>query len=63
MVAGEPNDVRVKRCSGGWVVHIVEDGKLTVLRFKTQSPAENFADGQRARLGLAAKPPIDEPDM
>ncbi|MET3582737.1 hypothetical protein ABID19_005799 [Mesorhizobium robiniae] len=60
MVAGEPNDVRVKRAGGGWVVHIVEDGKLTVLRFKTQSPAENSADDQRARLGLASKPPIDE---
>lgn len=60
MVAGEPNDVRVKRCSGGWVVHIIEDGKLTVHRFKTQSPAENFADDHRARLGLASKPPIDE---
>ncbi|TIN02659.1 MAG: hypothetical protein E5Y34_06810 [Mesorhizobium sp.] len=60
MVAGEPNDVRVKRAGGGWVVHIVEDGKLTVLRFKTQYPAENFADDQRARLGLASKPPIEE---
>ncbi|UVK48542.1 hypothetical protein BPNPMPFG_007931 (plasmid) [Mesorhizobium sp. AR07] len=60
MVVGEPNDVRVKRAGGGWVVHIVEDGKLTVLRFKTQSPAENVADDQRARLGLAGKPPIDE---
>ncbi|RWQ12917.1 MAG: hypothetical protein EOR92_32045 [Mesorhizobium sp.] len=26
MVIGEPNDVRVKRTGGGWVVHIVEDG-------------------------------------
>lgn len=60
MVAGEPNDVRVKRCGGGWVVHVVEDGKLTVHRFKTQCPAENFADGQRARLGLASRPPIGE---
>lgn len=60
MVAGEPNDVRVKRAGGEWVVHIVEDGKLTVLRFKTQSSAEEFADGQRAMLGLAGKPPIDE---
>lgn len=60
MVAGEPNDVRVKRAGGGWVVHIVEEGKLTVLRFKTQSSAEEFADDQRARLGLASKPPIDE---
>ncbi len=47
MVVGEPNDVRVKRARGGWVVHIVEDGKLAVLQFKTQSPAESFADGQR----------------
>ncbi|OBP78192.1 hypothetical protein BAE42_28925 [Mesorhizobium loti] len=60
MVAGEPNDVRVKRCGGGWIVHTVQDGKLTVLRFKTQSPAEYFADAQRTRLGLAAKPPIDQ---
>ncbi len=60
MVAGEPNDVRVKRAGGGWAVHIVQDGKLTVLRFKTQFPAEQFADDQRARLGLASRPPIDE---
>lgn len=60
MVAGEPNDVRVKRCSGGWAVHIMEGGKLAVHRFRTQCPAENFADDQRARLGLASKPPIDE---
>ncbi len=56
---GEPNDVRVK-------LAVREDlsyhqgRQLTALPFKTQSPAESFADGQRARLGLAAKPPIDE---
>ncbi|AZN98073.1 MAG: hypothetical protein EOQ42_14255 [Mesorhizobium sp.] len=43
--------VSVRRC---------EDGKLTVLPFKTLCPAENFADQHRARLGLASKPPIDQ---
>jgi hypothetical protein len=60
MVAGEPNDVCVKLVHGQWVVRLVEDGGVIVHLFETQSYAENFAEGQRVRLNLPGKPPIDE---
>jgi hypothetical protein len=60
MVAGEPNDVRVRAVDGEWVVQVVENGELTTHPFKTQRHAENFAEGQRWRLGMPGKPPLND---
>jgi hypothetical protein len=59
MVTGEPNDVRVKYVDGEWSVQIVENGAVARGVFKTKESAENFAEGQRLRLGLPGKPPVD----
>lgn len=60
MVAGEPNDVRLKNVDRKWIVQVVEDGKLTPHLFTSQAVAESYAEFQRVRLGLPGKPPIWE---
>ena len=60
MVAGEPNDVRVKKVEGQWVVSIVEDGMLTPHIFDTKTSAERFAELRHRRLGLPDRPPVDD---
>jgi hypothetical protein len=57
MVAGEPNAVRARSVDGEWVVQVVENGEVTRHLFKMQPHAENFAEGQRRRLGMPGKPP------
>lgn len=57
MVAGEPNDVRLKNVDGQRIVQVVEDGKVTRHLFSSQADAERYAESQRTRLGLPAKPP------
>ncbi|TPI61455.1 hypothetical protein FJ420_16355 [Mesorhizobium sp. B3-1-3] len=61
MVAGEPNDVRLKSVDGQWIVQVVENGKITRRLFNAQAVAESYAEFQRIRLGLPGKPPIWEP--
>lgn len=63
MVAGEPNDVRLKNVDGEWIVQIVENGKVTRHSFKTQVGAEGYAEFQRIKLGLPGKPPIWEENL
>ncbi|MFD1983363.1 hypothetical protein ACFSOZ_11860 [Mesorhizobium newzealandense] len=58
MVAGEPNDVRLKNVDGQWIVQVVENGKVTLHLFNAQDLAESYAELQRMRLGLPGKPPI-----
>jgi hypothetical protein len=60
MVAGEPNDVRLKNIDGQWIVQVVENGKVTRHLFNAQAVAESYAEFQRIRLGLPGKPPICE---
>ncbi|UVC15348.1 hypothetical protein [Mesorhizobium onobrychidis] len=60
MVAGEPNDVRLKNVDGQWIVQVLEDGKATPYLFNAQTVAESYAEFQRIRLGLPGKPPIWE---
>jgi hypothetical protein len=60
MVAGEPNDVRVKYVGGQWAVQVVESGEIAQHLFKTKALAESFAESERSRLGLPGKPPIDD---
>ncbi|MER9757931.1 hypothetical protein NKJ46_31920 [Mesorhizobium sp. M0166] len=60
MVAGEPNDVRLKYAAGQWIVQVVENGKVTRHLFNAQAVAESYAEFQRIRLGLPGKPPIRE---
>ena len=60
MVAGEPNDVRVERVDRRqWAVLVAET--VTQRLFEAQEAAEDFADGERARLGLPARPPAADP--
>ena len=60
MVAGEPNDVRVERVDRRqWAVLVAET--VTQRLFEAQEAAEDFADGERTRLGLPAKPPAVDP--
>ena len=61
MVIGEPDDVRVERIDRRWTVLVTAQGKLTRHPFDTQAEAEAFADEQRTRLGLPARPPVDDP--
>ncbi|TIQ37246.1 MAG: hypothetical protein E5X49_31875 [Mesorhizobium sp.] len=58
MVAGEPNDVRLKNVDSRWIVQVVENGKITRHSFDAQAVAESYAEGQRIRLGLPGRPPI-----
>lgn len=60
MVAGEPNDVRLKNLNGQWIVQVVENGKVTRHSFNAKAVAESYAEFQRVRLGLPGKPPIWE---
>ena len=60
MVAGEPNDVRLKNVDGQWIVQVVENGKVTGQLFEAQAVAESYAEFQRIRLVLPGKPPIWE---
>ncbi|QOF75144.1 hypothetical protein IG197_31310 (plasmid) [Aminobacter sp. SR38] len=60
MVAGEPNDVRLKTVDSQWIVQVVENGKVTRHLFDTQAVAESYAEFQRVRLGMPGKPPIWE---
>ncbi|MEV8645358.1 hypothetical protein AB0V79_27265 [Mesorhizobium ciceri] len=60
MIAGEPNDVRLKNVNGQWIVQIVENGKVTRRLFNAQDLAESYAELQRMRLGLPGNPPILE---
>ncbi|QND64627.1 hypothetical protein HB777_12445 [Mesorhizobium loti] len=60
MVAGEPDDVRVKNGDGKWTVRIAEGGKVILQTFENQADAEHFAESQRSRLGLPGKPPIND---
>ncbi|WP_206073822.1 hypothetical protein [Mesorhizobium sophorae] len=62
MVAGEPNDVRLKLIKDQWIVQVVENGKVTGHLFHAQDLAESYAELQRMRLGLPVKPPIWEVD-
>ena len=62
MVAGEPNDVRVERVDRRqWAVLVAEDGMVRRHLFEDQQAAEDFADGERTRLGLPARPPAEDP--
>ena len=62
MVAGEPNDVRVERVDRRqWAVLVAENGIVTQHLFVAQEAAEDFADGERTRLGLPARPPAVDP--
>ncbi len=62
MVTGEPNDVRVERADRRqWAVLVAEDGTVTQHLFDAQDAAEDFADGERTRLGLPARPPAEDP--
>ena len=62
MVADEPNDVRVERVGRRqWAVLVAENGTVTQRLFEAQEAAEDFADGERTRLGLPAKPPAADP--
>jgi hypothetical protein len=60
MVAGEPDDVRVKFVDGEWAVQIVEKGEAAQHLFKNKAIAEAFAEVERWRLGLPGKPPVDD---
>ncbi|MER9708461.1 hypothetical protein NKJ10_30620 [Mesorhizobium sp. M0204] len=60
MVAGEPNDVRLKNVDGQWSVEVVENGKVTRHLFNAQAAAESYAEFQRIRLSLPGKPPCWE---
>ncbi|WP_185970237.1 MULTISPECIES: hypothetical protein [unclassified Mesorhizobium] len=60
MVAGEPNDVRLRNVRGQRIVQVIEDGKVTRHLFNSQAVAESYAEFQRIRLGLPGKPPIWE---
>ncbi|RLP28548.1 hypothetical protein D8676_04315 [Mesorhizobium sp. YM1C-6-2] len=46
----QANAVRIERVDGMWTVFIVIDGETTQRTFESKEYAENFADGQRARL-------------
>ena len=62
MVAGEPNDVRVERVDRRqWAVLVAENGTVTQHLFEAKAVAEEFADGERTRLGLPARPPVEDP--
>jgi len=61
MVTGEPNDVRVERVERQWAVLVAQDGKVTQRLFADQVMAEDFADRERTRLGLPARPPAEDP--
>ncbi|MER9456367.1 hypothetical protein [Mesorhizobium sp. M0478] len=62
MVAGEPNDVRVERVDRRqWAVLVAENGTVTQHLFMAQEAAEEFADDERTRLGLPARPPAADP--
>lgn len=63
MVAGEPDDVRLKNVNGQWIVQVVENGKVTRRLFNAQDLAESYAELHRMRLGLPGKPPICEDNM
>ncbi|WP_245468657.1 MULTISPECIES: hypothetical protein [unclassified Mesorhizobium] len=60
MVAGEPNDVRLKNVDSQWIVQVIENGKVTRHSFKAQATAESYAEFQRIKLGLPGRPPIWE---
>ncbi|MBA1143161.1 hypothetical protein [Mesorhizobium neociceri] len=61
MVAGEPDDVRVERVGRRqWAVLVAENGTVTQQLFEAQAAAEDFADGERTRLGLPARPPAGD---
>lgn len=60
MVADEPNDVPVERVDRRqWAVLVAET--VTQRLFEAQEAAEDFADGERTRLGLPARPPAADP--
>lgn len=46
MVAGEPNDVRLKNVDGQWIVQVVENGKVARHLFNAQPVAESYAELQ-----------------
>ena len=46
------NTVTVQFADGQWWVTIIETGKIHEQTFDNQEHAENFAAGQRIRLGL-----------
>jgi hypothetical protein len=49
----DANAVRVAQIDGKWTVLIIERGKAEKRDFEKEEYALNFADGQRARLGLS----------
>jgi hypothetical protein len=52
------NDVRVERLDRRqWAVLVAANGTVTQRLFEAQDAAEDFADGERTRLGLPGKPP------
>jgi hypothetical protein len=62
MVADEPNDVRVEHVGRRqWAVLVAENGTVTQRLFEAQEAAEDFADGDRTRPGLPARPPAADP--
>lgn len=62
MVADEPNDVRVESVHRRqWAVLVAENGTVTQRLFEAQEAAEDFADSERTRLGLPARPPAEDP--
>jgi len=42
-------------------VLVAKNGTVTQRLFEAQEAAEDFADGERTRLGLPAKPPAEDP--
>jgi hypothetical protein len=51
--------VAIEHLDGQWVVHFTVDGNDTERSFGLEEHAQNFAAGQRVRLGL---PPVPEGD-
>lgn len=58
VVAGEPNDVRLKNVDSQWIVQVVENGKITRRLFDVQAAADSYPERQRIWLGLPGRPPI-----
>jgi hypothetical protein len=49
----ESNSVAMEHIDGKWAVQIVEAGEVRQDLFETKEFAENYAAGQRIRLGLS----------
>jgi hypothetical protein len=52
----QPATVGIEHIDGQWVVHFTVDGDVTQRSFGLERHAQNFAAGQRVRLGLPSLP-------